>query len=196
MFHNLCIRGPEGGRIVSERMERAMELGNPAIAAPELEFANMVREHQAMVFSLTYHFLHDRAAAEEVAQDVFLELHRHLAELKSPEHVVLWLRRVTVNRAIDAVRWRRRRAETPLDAVPEPGSAPEQSDVLLSQRLRRLVASLPEKARILVLLRYQEDMDPAEIAILMKMRLNTVKSQLQRALKLLREKAGSLEGEK
>jgi RNA polymerase sigma-70 factor (ECF subfamily) len=74
--------------------------------------------------------------------------------------------------------------------VPEPVGAPPETDVLLGRRLQRLVASLPEKTRILVVLRYQEEMDPADIAALMNMRVNTVKSQLQRALKLLREKAG------
>ena len=46
-----------------------------------------------MVFSIAYHFLHDRALAEEVAQEMFLQLHKHLASLDSPEHVVYWLRR-------------------------------------------------------------------------------------------------------
>lgn len=167
-----------------------MGLRNPAIAAPEWEFGVLVREHQAMVFSLAYHFLHDRAAAEEVAQDVFLELHHHLAKVESPEHLVFWLRRVTAYRAIDASRRRQRRAEVTLDLVPEPVGSPPESDVLLGRRLQRLVASLPEKTRMLVVLRYQEEMDPADIAALMNMRVNTVKSQLQRALKLLREKAG------
>jgi RNA polymerase sigma-70 factor, ECF subfamily len=171
-------------------MEHAMGLRNPAIAAPEWEFGVLVREHQAMVFSLAYHFLHDRAAAEEVAQDVFLELHRHLAKVQSPGHLVFWLRRVTSYRAIDASRRRQRRAEVALDMVPEPVGSPPETDVLLGRRLRRLVASLPEKTRMLVVLRYQEEMDPAAIAALMNMRVNTVKSQLQRALKLLREKAG------
>ena len=64
-------------------------------AAPEFDFASLVRQHQAMVFSIAWHVLRDRAVAEELAQDVFLSLHRHLAELESPEHVLYWLRRVT-----------------------------------------------------------------------------------------------------
>ena len=48
------------------------------------DFADLVREHQSMVFSLSYHFLHDRDLAEEVAQEVFLALHRHMADIKSP----------------------------------------------------------------------------------------------------------------
>ena len=62
-----------------------------------------------MVFSIAWHLLRDRAVAEELAQDVFLSLHQHLAELESPEHVLFWLRRVTSNRALDEARRRQRR---------------------------------------------------------------------------------------
>ena len=60
----------------------------------------------------------------------------------------------------------------------------------MNLRLRRLVASLPERQRLVVILRYQEDLEPVEIAALLDVSVNTVKSQLQRALILLREKAG------
>jgi RNA polymerase sigma-70 factor (ECF subfamily) len=56
-----------------------------------------------------------------------------------------------------------------------------------------MVASLPEKARMVVLLRYQEDLDPEDIARLLEMPVNTVKSQLQRALAMLRQKAAGME---
>jgi RNA polymerase sigma-70 factor (ECF subfamily) len=93
-----------------------MSLANlAAITMGVSDFAELVSEHQSMVYSLAYHFLRDRTAAEEIAQDVFLELHLHLGELQSPEHVVFWLRRVTANRCIDETRRRRRRPEVQLD---------------------------------------------------------------------------------
>jgi RNA polymerase sigma-70 factor (ECF subfamily) len=61
-------------------------------------------------------------------------------------------------------------------------------DPLLSDVLRRLIASLPESPRAVMVLRYQEDLDPAEIADILDMPLGTVKSHLQRSLTLLREK--------
>jgi RNA polymerase sigma-70 factor (ECF subfamily) len=153
-------------------------------------FAELVEAHQEMVFSIAYHFLHDRAVAEEVAQDVFLRLHSHLNEMDSPQHVVFWLRKVAANRCVDEARRRKRRAEVPLDDAGDPPSATEQGNVWLSHRLRRLVSSLPEKQRIMVILRYQEDLEPMEIAMLLDTSVNTVKSQLQRALILLRKKSG------
>jgi len=157
------------------------------------DFAEIVREHQAMVYSCAYHCLRDPALAEEVAQDVFLELHRHLGKLETPEHIRHFLRRVAAHRAIDQAR--RRRPEYALETAPEPSSPAPESDPLLSETLRRLVASLPEKARMVIILRFQEDLDPADIASVLDMPVRTVKSHLQRSLELLRGKLARCTGE-
>lgn len=141
-----------------------------------------------MVFSLAYHCLHDRALAEEVAQDVFLELHRNLASLESPAHVRHWLRRVAAHRSIDQARRRRHFPHVAIDQAPEPSSPAREDDPLLAGTLRRLVATLPERARMIVILRFQEDLEPAEIAEVLGVPVRTVKSSLHRALLLLRGK--------
>src|ERR1022692_2276522 len=51
-----------------------------------LDFGELMRQHRAMVFSVAWHFLHDRELAEETAQDVFLSLHTHLAGVETPAH--------------------------------------------------------------------------------------------------------------
>ncbi len=153
-----------------------------------LEFADLVREHQSMVFSLSYHFLHDRDLAEEVAQEVFMSLHRHLGDIQSSAHAVFWLRKVTVQRSIDEARRRKRRPQVALDEVAEPVARQASRDPLLSEVLRRLIATLPEAPRAVMIMRYQEDLDPTEIAEVLDMPLGTVKSHLQRSLALLRDK--------
>ena len=141
-----------------------------------------------MVFSLSYHFLHDRGLAEEVAQEVFLSLHRHQDDIQSREHAGFWLRKVASQRAIDAARRRNRRPQVALEAVPEPATAAPARDPLLGEVLRRMVATLPEAPRMVMIMRYQEDLEPAEIAEILDMPVATVKSHLQRSLALLREK--------
>lgn len=163
----------------------------PVIA---LDFAEMVRRYQSMVFSIAQHFLADRPAAEEMAQDVFLQLHSSLPDLKSEDHVKFWLRRVTAHRCIDHRR-RRKPEQISLDDAPEPRSPAPGDDPLLNKRLRQYVASLPEKPRLVVVLRYQEDMLPEEIAEILAMPITTVKSHLQRSLALLREKVSRAIGE-
>jgi RNA polymerase sigma-70 factor, ECF subfamily len=147
-------------------------------------------EHQSMVFSIALRILGDRFLAEEVAQDVFLELHAKRDELDSGEHIVHWLRRVAVHRSIDRIRQRERRAEVAMESaeLPEVAFDASPGDPLLSRQLRQLVASLPATPRAVIALRYQEDMTPEEIAAAMKMPIATVKSHLRRTLRLLREK--------
>jgi RNA polymerase sigma-70 factor (ECF subfamily) len=159
-----------------------------ARAGSETAFATLLREHQAMVFGLAYHFLQNWAQAEELAQDVFLALHRNLGRIESAAHLVFWLRRVTSNRCIDWVRTPRHRLEQPLDAHREPAAATRMRDPMLDALLRRLVAELPPQPRIVVTLRFQEDMDLSEIADVLDMPLNTVKSHLRRSMEALRRK--------
>lgn len=141
-----------------------------------------------MVFSMAYHFLHDRELAEEVAQEVFLSLHRSMASIQSAAHALFWLRKATVRRSIDEARKRQRRPHVALELVAEQAVPPAPGDPLLGELLRKLIASLPEAPRMVMVLRYQEDLDPAEISEVLGMPVGTVKSHMQRSLALLREK--------
>jgi RNA polymerase sigma-70 factor, ECF subfamily len=174
---------------------------NPS-SAPTLQsrdgFRDLVEQHQSRVYSIAYRILGDRGTAEEVAQDVFLALYRNLDRLQSQEHLLAWLRRVTVHRATDACRRRASRAEFAADEFCEErallnGAGAAHSDSSFESRsmttIGQMVATLPPMQRAVLLLRYQEDMMPTEISALLSMPLGTVKSHLQRALKLLRSKA-------
>jgi RNA polymerase sigma-70 factor (ECF subfamily) len=159
------------------------------------DFEGIVREHQSMVFSIAYHFLHDRPAAEELSQDVFLQLYKGMGALESAEHVKRWLRRVTTNRCIDQCRRSKLMPRIGLDQVAEPAIPAGLPDLMLSRALGQLVASLPGNWRALVILKYQEEMETEEIARALNMPVGTVKSQLSRALDFLREKASRVLGE-
>jgi len=150
-------------------------------------FADLVREHQGMVFSIAYHYLQDRSLAEDLAQEVFLELYQSLAKIQSPAHLTYWLRRVTANRCIDHGRKKIRRRELALEEAPEPAASDSSVDPLLMLRLQQSVAGLPERQRMVVILRFQEGLGPAEIADALKMPVNTVKSTLHRSLEELRK---------
>jgi len=141
-----------------------------------------------MVYSIALRYLRDPAVAEEVAQEVFLQLYRQIDKMQGPDHVAAWLRRVTCHRAIDAVRRRKLEPKTSLEDTAEPSVPAAPGDLLLRRRLHQLMATLPEKARLVMILRYQEDLDPSEIANTLSMPVRTVKSHLQRSIALLREK--------
>ncbi len=143
-----------------------------------------------MVYSIAYHFLQDRPAAEEVAQDVFMELYKSLGSLQSGDHAKHWLRRVACHRSIDYARRLPKARQVDLDSIPEPAQPATASDPMLSGRLRQMIASLPGKMRLVVILKYQEEAELEEIAKVLGMPINTVKSQLHRALAVLRSKMG------
>lgn len=144
-----------------------------------------------MVYGVAYHMLRDPATAEEVAQDVFVSLHQHLGDIASPAHLVFWLRRVAAHRSIDAARRQRPRAKDEALTGDVACSRPA-ADPLLTRTLRRLLTTLPARARMIVVLRYQEELDPGEIAALLAMPVNTVKSHLKRSLAVLRARASGL----
>ncbi|HXG68075.1 MAG TPA: RNA polymerase sigma factor [Blastocatellia bacterium] len=180
---------------MTETVDRADERLAGAVGGDQAAFAEIVREHQAMVFSLALHFLRDRWLAEELAQEVFLLLHQNLSAIESPAHLTFWLRKVTTHRCIDQTRRRKLRPQLRLEDVPEPVALPAEGDPMLSRALARVVATLPEKPRMVVILRYQEDLEPAEISRVLDMPVNTVKSHLRRSLATLREKLSRSFGE-
>jgi RNA polymerase sigma-70 factor (ECF subfamily) len=150
-------------------------------------FADLIRMHQRGVYSMALRMTNDRGLAEDLAQDVFLELHRNLHAIESDEHLTFWLRRVTTHRAID--RARRHRLElVDLDARDEIPATPDGDDVLWQRHIHKLIAELQPDARAVLLLRYQEDLDPTDIARSLEMPVNTVKSHLKRSLAILRGK--------
>ena len=164
------------------------DLLTQALAGERAAFATLVRQHQRSVYSLALRMLSDRQAAEDLAQEVFLQLYRNLSAVSSEAHLGFWLRKVTLHRAIDRLRRAPRLENTAPGALAAAASETEPADPLLERRLRALVRELPAAARAVVLLKYQEDLDPVEIARTLGMPLNTVKSHLRRSLAQLRER--------
>jgi RNA polymerase sigma-70 factor (ECF subfamily) len=159
-----------------------------ARAGDSSAFVRLVREHQARVFSLALRLTGRREDAEELAQDTFLGLHRQLCNLESAVHVRHWVCRTVTHRAIDLLRARARRPQAQatdhmLLEVPVEDSS---GDPLLHRTLRALLLRLPEVPRAVMVLRFQEDLDPPDIAATLDLPLNTVKSHLRRSLDWLR----------
>ena len=116
--------------------------------------------------------------------------HRFEYAIASDEHLIAWLRRVTVHRATDALRRRPRTLHGAAEFEDWMSETPrEEGSLPLASEIERLLLALPPAQRVVVLLRYQEDLLPGEIAETLQMPLATVKSHLQRALKLMRARA-------
>jgi RNA polymerase sigma-70 factor (ECF subfamily) len=124
---------------------------------------------------------HDRAAAEDIAQEAFLAAIRNLDRFDRRRPFGPWLHRIVVNRAIDAARARTTRAEVVLD---ETAAAPEAPPPAGAGVLSAL-AALPPEQRAVVVLRHVLEYTPGEIAELLDLPRGTVNSRLRRGLDAL-----------
>jgi len=157
-------------------------------------FRELIHTHQGAVYALALRMLKVPEDAEELAQDVFVSAHRHLGKITSDAHLLFWLRRTVCHRAIDRLRRRPSQPPASLDSAEDVAQPEQEHDPLLERHLHNLVLRLPPVARAVVLLRYQEDLDPPEIADTLGMPLNTVKSHLKRSLALLRSACVGADG--
>jgi RNA polymerase sigma-70 factor (ECF subfamily) len=160
-----------------------------ARAGDSAAFAALLARHQKLVYSVALRMLGNRDSAEDMVQEVFIQLHGKLAEISSEEHLLFWLRRVSAHRAIDQLRRNSLLRLVGLRPDEEP-IEDEGVDPLWQRQLAHHVRELNPVARAVLVLRYQQDLDPTEIALTLKMPLNTVKSHLKRSLQLLRERLG------
>ena len=159
-----------------------------ARAGDSSAFAARVRAHQGSVFSIGLRMLNRRDAAEDLAQDVFLQLYRKLGDIESLEHLGFWLRRVAANLAIDWIRRLPYTSTQPLEEGAHVATQDAASDPLMDREMAKLLNELSPHARAVMLLRYQEDHDLSEIGAMLDMPVNTVKSHIKRSLTTLRSR--------
>ena len=170
------------------------DLLDAALADSEA-FSAIVKQSEAMVYGLAYGFFRNRAIAEDLAQEAYLELFRNLHKLDSDMHVINWLRQTVTRKCIDHSRRKKHRPHLDLDSIPERQVDPVEWDPMLADELGRKVAELPAKMRTVIILRFQEDLRLSEIADTMDIPVNTAKTLLRRALLRLQPKVAHLERE-
>lgn len=149
----------------------------------------LVETYGDMVYRLALARTADVHDAEDVVQQVFLKLVKHIDKLESEEHVKAWLIKVTINegKSLFTSAWRRHTLslDDPDYSGKEPSVMPvtkgENSDIL------EAVLRLPEKYRVVIHLFYYQDLATREIAKLLGRPDHTVRSQLSRARDMMRK---------
>lgn len=154
------------------------------MAAPEendlADFQRLMLEHERMVLRTALRMLGRLEDAQDVSQEVFLRLYRHLGRIDAALGVSSWLYRTTVNACFDLLRRRKPATELDLDWEP-PVPASQHAEQEQAQR-RRIVAEglkrLPERERAAIVLREIEGLDTAEVAAILGVTEETVRSQV------------------
>lgn len=161
-------------------------------AGEEGAFDEVFRAHYADLVRMAEVIVRERALAEEIAQDVMLELWRRRETLHVEQTFKAYLVRATRNRALNHVRHQQVVAREEATAALEPQSSPSGEDVVLGVELERAIANaiagLPEKSREVFQLSRQQGLKYSEIAIALDVSVKTVEKRMGLALADLRMK--------
>jgi len=174
-----------------------LDLPMTRLASP-VTFAEGVREHQDEVYGVALRITGDRDAALDVTSSTFLKAYRAFDRYDQTRPLRHWLLRIATNEAITYVRKRgrelRRRVEVEqASSIVDPTATPDTESVAREDRarIRAAVSLLPELYRVVIVLRYFNELSVDEIAQVTGRPASTVGVQLLRGRALLRS---SLEG--
>lgn len=175
----------------------------------ELAFKQVVDDCQDMVFNTALSMVHDASDAEDVAQEVFIQVYRSIDQFKGDSRLSTWIYRITVTKSLDLIRSRKRKKrfafvtslfgpdnEVLHDPVNfhHPGVALDQKEQ--AAILFRLIDQLPENQKTAFILLKTEELSYQEIAQVMELSVSAVESLLFRARQNLRKLLESQGGQK
>jgi len=158
-------------------------------------FQELVDKYKNLVFALIARTVQDRSRSEDLAQDVFLRIHRGLPYFRGEARLSTWIYRIVANVCVqDANRAMILAAakQTPIDDDRGAPSAPPSvldrqfGDLELRDRLEKAIARLPANYRLIIAAHYLDGVQYADLAEALGLPLGTVKTQLHRAKQQLR----------
>lgn len=175
------------------------------VLAGDLEsFEILMRRHNQRLYRIGCSILHQESEAEDVIQDAFVRAYEHLNQFAGEARFSTWLSRIAVNEALARKRRRHRcrdvGASAPADPAHDkgdgldqfPSAAPNPEENVAGsehqQLLENAIRSLPEKYRVVVVMRDLQEMDVRETAFALAISEQNVKTRLHRARALLRRK--------
>lgn len=165
------------------------------IDGDELVFSELLKRHKEKVRNIIYITLSNTDGVDDIAQEVFITVYRHLKSFRFESQFTTWLYRITINKCKDHLRKKNIRSIfLPLkDEEPVFESINEDTDI--KHIVRNAIATLPDKLRIPLVLKDLEGFSYQEIADTMECEIGTVKSRIFRAREALKKILKPLEKE-
>ena len=159
-------------------------------AGDDVAFGELVDRYKNLVYAVIYRMVSDRTQVDDLAQEVFLKVHRGLPYFRGDARLSTWIYRIVQNvcSAARAVR----RAEVPIGEGDRPDREPGSSDAAFAElelrdRLEKAIAQLPDNYRLLIAAHYVDGVQYEALAEALNIPLGTVKTHLYRAKRRLRE---------
>jgi RNA polymerase sigma-70 factor (ECF subfamily) len=173
-------------QLVNER-----ELVERCRRGDEDAFRELVDRYKNLVFGLIARTVQDRSRAEDLSQEVFLKVHRGLPYFRGEARLSTWIYRIVANLCLQERK--QPAAAISLDdsergeRIAPTAPDPQFTDFELRDRLEKAIARLPGPYRLLIAAHYLEGVQYEDLAEGLKIPLGTVKTQLHRAKRQLRE---------
>lgn len=169
-----------------------------------LDFRRLYDRYKQRVYGTVHHVVGHSDEIDDIVQSVFLEIHRSLPRYKGQSKLSTWIYRIAVNVALQHIRKRKRRRvflffksdDDERELEPSEDARPQHEDRDLLRKLTRVLDTLGDKKRVVFVLHELDGREIDEIAELLDIPLNTVRSRLHAARLELTEKmkrAGMLE---
>ncbi len=144
-------------------------------------FVDLMEKHKTGLYKVAKSYLSSEEDVADVMQETVLSVYEHIQELKSVSYFKTWMTRILINHCKDLLRQQKRYLVS--DQLPENTQEAPESD----REFYRLVGELPEDYRAVFLLYYGEGFHTREIAQILDMNENTVKSKLRRGRDRLKQ---------
>ncbi|HET7218975.1 MAG TPA: sigma-70 family RNA polymerase sigma factor [Vicinamibacterales bacterium] len=156
-------------------------------------FGELVDRYKNLVYGLVYRLVPDRSQVDDLAQEVFLKVHRGLPYFRGDARLSTWIYRIVQNVCFQART--ARRSDVALDAADDDGGRRLElgkadgafAELELRDRLEKAIAQLPDQYRLLIAAHYLQGVQYEALADALNMPLGTVKTHLYRAKRRLRE---------
>lgn len=164
-----------------------------ALAGSAESFSSLAMKYRKRIFSLGYGFFHNADDAEDFVQDVLVKVYVSLSSFRGESLFSTWLMRIAYNTAVNSVKRRREYTSLAEDFdVIDPSENPEEEHLrrCSCEGLREALKDLPERYRACVDMFFFYDMPYADISEVTGQPVNTIKSNVFRAKKLLKERLG------
>jgi RNA polymerase sigma-70 factor (ECF subfamily) len=158
------------------------ELAAKAIAGDEDSFTVLMDEMQGRLYRMAFSYVRNKDDALEIVQETVYKAFISIHKLQKPQYFSTWLIKISVNCALDYIR--KSKKIIFMDKDHEDSYVPEDRGEAID--LYEALSVLDEKSRIVIVMRYFEDMPLKEIANILDMPLSSVKSMIYRGLEKLK----------
>ncbi|MGN7386315.1 RNA polymerase sigma factor [Sporosarcina sp. SAFN-015] len=172
-------------------MEQEQLWVQQVLAGDKQAYAHIINKYKNQLYATILRMTKNPQDAQDFVQDAFIKVYRNLDKYDASGSFSGWIYRVAINHCMDEFR-KKRYSMTQIVIDEERVVEPNHPELVFlkkekSRQLERLIATLPEDERLIILLRYVNEISYEEIGEVMEVPTSTVRNKLHRAKKKMRE---------